>query len=294
MIAAVILLSIAAAVLLTAVILQRQEMESAAKQISELKEKDTNGVVHSVNGTAVRLIDEINGLLGYIRSDRIEYARKNHDLEKMMTNISHDLRTPLTSAVGYINILQNSDISEEEKARELKIIEDRLLILEELIDSFFEFSKTISSGKAPEMTELNLISLLEESIVHYYDDYSARGRQIMLSCGKSRLMINSNRNMLVRIFDNLISNSYKHGMGDLEVSVSENDGISVRFENGVVSEDIDIDHVFDEFYTKDISRTKGNTGLGLAIAKQFTEMLGGEISAELSGGRFAVTVMLKG
>ena len=200
MTAAVILLSIAAAVLLTAVILQRQEMESAAKQISELKEKDTNGVVHSVNGTAVRLIDEINGLLGYIRSDRIEYARKNHDLEKMMTNISHDLRTPLTSAVGYINILQNSDISEEEKARELKIIEDRLLLLEELIDSFFEFSKTISSGKAPEMTELNLISLLEESIVHYYDDYSARGRQIMLSCGKNRLMINSNRNMLVRIF----------------------------------------------------------------------------------------------
>ncbi|MBQ1536837.1 MAG: hypothetical protein IIZ73_00785, partial [Ruminococcus sp.] len=97
MTAAVILLSIAAAVLLAAVILQRQEMESAAKQISVLKEKDTNGVVHSVNGTAVRLIDEINGLLGYIRSDRIEYARKNHDLEKMMTNISHDLRTPLTS-----------------------------------------------------------------------------------------------------------------------------------------------------------------------------------------------------
>lgn len=292
MILAIILLSVTAAVLLAVVILQRREINSVAEQIKELKDKDTNGVVHSVNGTADRLIDEINFLLASLRSNRIEYTRKNHDLEQMITNISHDLRTPLTSAMGYINIIQTSDISEEEKARELEIIEKRLLRLEELIDSFFEFSKIISSGRTPDKAELNLVSVLEESMVHYYDDYCARGRQIILNCGRRRLMISSNRNMLLRIFDNLISNSFKHGSGDLEVSVYDSDRIILTFENRLISDDIDIDHVFDEFYTRDICRTKGNSGLGLAIAKQFTEMLGGSISAGISDGKFRVTVEL--
>ncbi len=289
---AVVLLAAAVFVLLITVIFQRREINSIARQLNTLKDEDTNALIHSSAGAADRLIREINSLLIRLRTNRIEYTRKNHDLEQMMTNISHDLRTPLTSAMGYINIVLNSDLTEEEKTRELRIIEKRLLRLEELIDSFFEFSKIISGGRQPEKTELNLNSVLEESIVHYFDDYCARGRQIMLSCEKNRLMIVSNRNMLLRVFDNLISNAYKHGSGDLDVTVWEEGGIAVSFENALTEADIDIDHIFDEFYTTDISRTKGNTGLGLAIAKQFTEMLGGSISAEINGGRFRVTVRL--
>ncbi len=289
---AVVLLAAAVFVLLITVIFQRREINSIARQLNTLKDEDTNALIHSSAGAADRLIREINSLLIRLRTNRIEYTRKNHDLEQMMTNISHDLRTPLTSAMGYINIILNSDLTEEEKTRELRIIEKRLLRLEELIDSFFEFSKIISGGRQPEKTELNLNSVLEESIVHYFDDYCARGRQITLSCEKNRLMIVSNRNMLLRVFDNLISNAYKHGSGDLDVTVWEEGGIAVSFENVLTEADIDIDHIFDEFYTTDISRTKGNTGLGLAIAKQFTEMLGGSISAEINGGRFRVTVRL--
>lgn len=293
MLIALIMISVCAAVLLTVVILQRHELSSVERQLKELRSIDSNSLIHSVNGTADRLINEINALLAQLHQTKVEYARKNHDLEQMMTNISHDLRTPLTSAMGYINIVRSSGLSEEEKERELEIIEKRLLRLEELIDSFFEFSKMISGGKQPELEELNLVSVLEESIVHYYDDYCGRNRQIILDCRVNRLKVISNRNLLLRIFDNLISNAYKHGSGDLSVKLTEGERISVSFENTLISDDIDIDHIFDEFYTTDISRTKGNTGLGLAIAKQFTEILGGSISAQISGGRFRVTVKLK-
>ena len=103
-------------------------------------------------------------------------------------------------------------------------------------------------------------------------------------------MINSNTGMLMRIFDNLIGNSLKHGNGDLIVTVLGDNEIKIIFENEPEIRNVDYDHIFDEFYTTDISRTKGNTGLGLAIAKQFTEMLGGEINAEPHEDIFRVSI----
>ncbi|MBE6851413.1 MAG: HAMP domain-containing histidine kinase [Ruminococcus sp.] len=290
---AVIVLSIAAAVLLLLCILQNREIRHIAGQLEKIKDEDTNVLIHSGNGTADALINRINELLKETREIRVIYSQKNHALEQMMTNISHDLRTPLTSAMGYINMIQHTDLPDEEKSRELAIVEKRLLRLEELIGSFFEFSQIISGGKQPEKTELNLVSVLEESIIHYYDDYCDRGRQILFHCNTHRLMFPSNQNMLLRIFDNLISNALKHGDGDLTVSVHNTENIQIVFENMLLSPNLDVTHIFDEFYTTDISRTKGNTGLGLAIAKQFTEMLGGKISAEAEGSTFKVMVILE-
>ena len=205
----------------------------------------------------------------------------------MITNISHDLRTPLTSAMGYIEMLSSADMTEQERQRELEIIQKRLARLEELINSFFEFSKIISVGEPPEKTELNLIAVLEEAVLHYYDDYSSRNRQIILDCSRYKLMIYSNYNMLMRIFDNLIVNALKHSDSDLKIRISTDEKIRIEFEDKVECTDIDISRIFEE-YTVDTSRTKGGTGLGLAIAKQFTEMLGGQITANIVGNLFVL------
>ena len=285
-----LVISIAAAlVLLFLLIVQKHEIKGVTRQLGYLKNKDTNELVHTV-GTNKELIGEINSLLREIRENRIEYVRKNHAVEQMMTNISHDLRTPLTSAMGYIQIIRNSDLSEDEKSRELAIVEQRLIRLEELINSFFEFSQIISSGKVPEKETVNLVAILEEAVVHYFDDYQKQNRKIVLNCSEQRLSVNSNKNMLLRIFDNLISNALKHGEGDLSISVNINGEIRVRFENDLSDPSVDISHIFDEFYSTDISSTKGNTGLGLAIAKQFTEMLGGSISARNTDGHFELVL----
>ena len=289
MIIAVILLSITSIILLISYIQSKIEIKSITNQLKYLRSKETNMLVHSGNDKADELILEINSLLKEVRKIHIDYQKKNHALEQMMTNISHDLRTPLTSAMGYINLIQHSELSEEEKSRELAIIEKRLIRLEELINSFFELSQIVSSGKEPEKTEINIVSVLEEAIVHYYDDYCNQDRQIVLKCEHRKLIFLSNQNMLLRIFDNLMGNALKHGTGDLTITVEAAENLQITFTNKLVSPDIDTEHIFDEFYTTDISRTKGNTGLGLAIAKQFTEILEGDIRASQNGDLFILT-----
>lgn len=287
---ALVVLSIILVILLFVNISQRREAERIAKQLEELMLQDTNMLIHSENGTSKELIVAINRLLKNSRENRTIYKKKSHALEQMMTNISHDLRTPLTSAMGYIDLIQHSDMDEEEKKRELEIVWKRLVRLEELINSFFELSQIVSADKLPVMTDLNLVAVLEEAIAHYYDDYLAKNREIEFVCEHRKIMIDSNRSMLMRIFDNLIGNTLKHGCGKLTIEVSKELPLQVSFSNMILSKDIDVEHIFDEFYTTDISRTKGNTGLGLAIAKQFTDILGGEIHAQVDGEYFVAVI----
>lgn len=286
----IVIFGIVLAIMLFLFISQSLEISSIKKQLEIISNQDSNELVHSKSGSRStrKLICRINILLKDMRRSGIYYSKKSHDLEQMLTNISHDLRTPLTSAMGYIDIIINSDLSLQEKKKAMLIVERRLRRLEELINSFFEFSKIISSGQKPEVSEFNLVEILQEAIVHYYDDYSIQGRQVYFHCDSSRISISSNQNMLMRIFDNLISNSLKHGTKDLKVTVKADKVIIISFENELTEPDIDIDCIFDEFYTTNISRTKGNTGLGLAIAKQFTQLLNGEIRAALNENSFSV------
>lgn len=287
-----VILGAAVAVLIILLFMSKAEILSITSQLKKIKGENTNALIRHETSDIVtdRLIRQINDMLKEQQENRRYYKKKNHDLEQMMTNISHDLRTPLTSALGYISIIKDSDLSEEEKNREIAIIEQRLLRLEELIDSFFEFSKIISGDSKPEIEELNLVAILEESAAHYFDDYCSKGRDIVISCDTPKIMLYSNKNMLMRVFDNLISNALKHGSGRLDISTKHYDGIVIRFTNMLFDTQVNTDRIFDEFYTTDISRTKGNTGLGLAIAKQFTELLGGSIGAEYKEHIFCITI----
>ena len=292
MIIAVIVLGIAVVILALLLIQIKIGSGNTVEQIQRIKDQDTNNLVNLEMGMGdPALINEINSLLKMIRQERIFYNRKSHDLEQMMTNISHDLRTPLTSALGYVRLAQYETTDEAERTRELEITERKLRRLQELIDQFFEFYKVISEGKQPEMTQINLIGVLEESISHYYDDYNDRGRRIEFESEKSNVPILSNKDMLMRVFDNLINNAMKHGRETLYIDVDPHERI-VTLKNNTAEKNLDPSHVFDEFYTTQTSRTAGSTGLGMAIAKQFIEILGGSINASVVGEDFIVTIKL--
>ena len=288
MIALFVILMIGWMALLFLFCLQRLEIRSIEKQLEAILTQDTNELVHAENGSLSKLIGRINELLKETRQSRTNYRSKSRRLEQMMTNISHDLRTPMTSAMGYLNLVLHSDLSEADKEKGIRIVEQRLIRLEELIDSFFEFSKMISGDRRPKTEPVNLTEVLQESMANYFDDFCGQEREVIFRCDWPKLMIESNRNMLMRVFDNLVGNAYKHGTGNLVVTVAQAEGICLTFENELHVQEIDTDAIFDEFYTTDMSRTKGNTGLGLAIAKQFTQLLGGTISAEHNGNIFCV------
>ena len=290
----IIILIIVIIILLTYLFLYHNEVKHISKEIDNIKDLDSNTLIHSKYNlkNINNLIYKINNLLTESKNIKIDYGNKNKSLMKMMTNISHDLRTPLTSALGYIDIILKSDLSEEEKKRDLITIEKRLRRLEELISSFFEFSKIISTNKRPALEKINLTSVLEESVIVFYDDYKKNNREILLDCNQRKIIINSNKMLLTRIFENLIGNAYKHSNSDLSIKVEIANKVKIIFSNELLDDDVDVDKISDEFYTVDISRTKEGTGLGLAIAKEFTRQLNGKIYAEKRKGQLKIIIEL--
>ena len=271
----------------------KMELRRIKKELDLVLSRKTNGLVHTEFASKeIRdLVECINTHLTEIKSKESKLEKKNANFVKMIRNISHDLRTPLTSSLGYVSLMLESDISEQEKIKNLKIVEERLLRLSELIDSFFEFSKILSNNQVIELDEINLVAVIEKAISNHYEDFSKDSRIINFKASQRKVNIKSNELMLTRVFDNLIRNAYKHSNGNLDIEVNRNnDKIKIKFINDLLYNDLDVERIFDEFYTVDISRTKGNTGLGLAIAKEFVEQLKGKINAEKKSNKLIITI----
>ncbi|MBD8943235.1 MAG: sensor histidine kinase [Clostridiales bacterium] len=288
----IVVLVILIAFILCYVFLEKAEIKRLKKELDFIMSNDTNRILHTeFNSKELKeFVSAVNMYLSEIQKRKTEIEHKNNNLMVMMRNISHDLRTPLTSAAGYTDLILNSDLTEDEKISEMKIVEARLKRLTELVDSFFEFSKILTTNKEIELETVNLIGILEECIGNFYEDYKKKNREVDFITSNNKISISTNRTMLSRIFENLISNALKYGSGNLTIEViSENaDVIRISFTNRIIDKDLDTGRIFDDFYTTDISRTKGSTGLGLAIAKEFTEQLNGNIEAHIEDDKLVI------
>ena len=274
----------------------KRELKRIKKELDLVLSRRTNGLVHTEFSSKEikELVECINTHLTEIKSKESKLERRNANFVKMIRNISHDLRTPLTSSLGYVSLMLDSHMTEQEKIKNLKIVKERLKRLSELIDSFFEFSKILSNNKNIELIELNLVAVIEKAISNHYEDFSKDNRRIDFKTNRRKINIKSNELMLIRVFDNLIRNAYKHSDGNLCIKLNQNeDKIKIEFINNLLYNDLDVDRVFDEFYTVDISRTKGNTGLGLAIAKEFVEQLNGDIKAVKEKHQLKIVITFK-
>lgn len=293
----VFFLSIVFIMLLGYIFFMKRELGRVEKNIRLIKDSDSNRLVHSelTIKELDRLIGEINNVISEAKEAKVDYKNKSEQLKKMITNISHDLRTPLTSALGYIDIMLTSYEMDNEQGKnygfkDLKIVKERLERLEELINSFFEFTKDEFVNASITVRDVNLIRVLEESIAHYFDDFNNKNRRIIFNEYPIKLVLKSDRDILLRIFDNIIGNAYKHSEYDLHITVKQEEKIRLIFTNKLMHANLDLDHIFDEFYTYDISRQKGNTGLGLAIVKQLVQRLGGAVYAKTEDGNLSIVV----
>lgn len=288
----IVVLAILIVFILCYIFIEKAELKRLKKELDFIMSNDTNRILHTeFNSNELKeFVSAVNMYLSEIQKRKTEIEHKNNNLMVMMRNISHDLRTPLTSAAGYTDMILNSDLTEDEKISEMKIVEARLKRLTELVDSFFEFSKILTTNKEIELETVNLIGILEECIGNFYEDYKKENREVDFITSNNKISISTNRTMLSRIFENLISNALKYGSGNLTIEViSENaDVIRISFTNRIIDKDLDTGRIFDDFYTTDISRTKGSTGLGLAIAKEFTEQLNGNIEAHIEDDKLVI------
>lgn len=274
----------------------RTQMRHMLDELYFLENNDTNSLLTSriAVGSTQAVILAVNHLLTRYRENERRLLRENKIYRESITSISHDIRTPLTSAKGYLQMLQRQNVSEEKKAQFLSTVERRLDHLNNMLNQLFEYARIEAGELALEPEELNVGNLFAETISLFYNDFVQKGFVPEIDIAKKPCKIYADRNALVRIMENLIRNALVHGTGGFwfSVRVTEQQAL-IGVSNLTDSiESYELDSIFDRFYTTDHSRSRRTTGLGLAIVKQFAQQMGGSVQATLEEGRFTVQVML--
>lgn len=229
----------------------------------------------------------INKELKKLINDRHRYQQGDAELKNAVTNISHDLRTPLTAVCGYLDMLDKEEQGENSK-RYLKIIRGRTEIMKQLTEELFRYSvfTSVSDGTPSEPVILN--SALEESLSAMYTSLKAGHITPSVTMPDVKVKRMLNRNALSRIFGNIISNAVKYSDGDLEITLEENGRITLS-NHAEKLDEIQVGRLFDRFYTVETA-SSGSTGLGLSIARALTEQMGGSIDAEYENGMILIHV----
>ena len=231
-----------------------------------------------------------------VRDAAVEKAVQNERLRvDLIANVSHDLRTPLTSILGYGDLLEQEELSET-GSENLNLLNQKAGYMKELVDSLFELTKVGSGVLAPDMTELDLVRLLEQTVGLLEDDLKTAGLTVRRHYCRDSFPIETDGNFMSRVFMNLLQNAVKYALSGtrIHITLTEEDAMAqVRITN-VASYEMDFDpsEITERFTRGDQARTEKGSGLGLAIAKTYTEAVGGTFTVEIDGDVFAAVVKL--
>ena len=270
-----------------------RDIRSCAKQLRE--GRSARVTMAAPHRAAEELLTAINGLLALREADAGAYRRQERAIRQQISNISHDLRTPLTSILGYLQLLEGDALTPEERGEYLRIVQGRAKSLQSLIASFYDLSR-LEGGEYPLSRErVDLYHVLSELVAEFYNDFEGSGFQMTVELEEGLPPEVADPAGALRVFTNLIRNALEHGRERMSILLyQEGDELVTAFANdapGLTEEDVE--HVFDRFFTADKMRTGQSTGLGLAIVKALVERMGHTVTARLTGGMFLVEVRWK-
>ncbi|MDO4381359.1 MAG: HAMP domain-containing sensor histidine kinase [Clostridia bacterium] len=270
------------------ILLMKKSAKEIERSMKEKLENDTNTLISisSSDKDMKALASSLNSELRILREKRQKYVSGDAELKKAITNISHDLRTPLTAICGYLDLLEEENLSENGK-RYLSVIGERTETMRLLTEELFRYSVITSKEEPLKPEEVSLNDVLEQSLAAFYGVFSARGITPEIRIPNCPVLRTLDKAALRRIFDNILSNAAKYSDGDLKVELFQNGTVS--FSNSAKRLDkIKTERLFDRFYT--VETASDSTGLGLSIAKLLTEKTGGTVSADYRDGRLFVAV----
>ena len=269
----------------------QRQVKDICRQLAFLMKHDSNMLIHREFGLGGigMLSDRLNDLLELRRKEKQYYQEKETLIADTYTNLSHDIRTPLTSLDGYFQLMEACENVEEQR-RYLSIIHERIHSLNEMLEELFMFTKLKNESYRLELTSCCINRILKETVFSYYDDWVRREIQPDIQITEEQLYIDGNKQGLSRIIQNVIKNGLDHGEKKIRIVLKREQNQAVlRIRNQVTaSEQIDIEHVFDRFYKADAARSKTSTGLGLSIAREFVRRMNGEIGAKIEENEFIV------
>ena len=268
----------------------KKSVKDIAVQLNSILRSDTNNVItiSSSDKDVKELANRLNIELKELRNQRLQYENGNQELKKSITNISHDIRTPLTAIAGYIDLIKNEKV-ENKKDDYLKIIERKTKDLTTMIAQLFDYSKAVDLGVKIEKQTYCLNELLEESLANYYIIFKENNIIPQISIADKKIYKDIDKNSIIRVFENILSNVIKYSNGDFKVLLNS-DG-KIIFSNKAASLDaITVQKIFDRYYT--VENAKKSTGLGLSIAKKLIELNGGTINAKYDKSFLVIEITL--
>ena len=223
-----------------------------------------------------------------LRKEYLRYKQGDFELKAAITNISHDIRTPLTAICGYLDFLQ--DNSDTKKAEEyISIMKERAELMKQLTEELFRYSVILSDNAKPETEEIIINQVLEDSIMDYYAVLTKRGISPEIHMTEKQITAKLNKEYLTRIIYNLLNNAVKYSDGDLQITLTKSG--EIIFSNTAKElSPVQVECLFDRFYT--VKTARNSTGLGLSIARTLAEEMGGTISAEYKDDTLSIMVSL--
>ena len=264
----------------------RASLKEAARELDEKLKTDTNTLLSISSGdrTMRALAAQINVQLQALRRARLKLQNGDAELKTAVTNISHDLRTPLTAICGYLDLLEQEPLSDEAR-RYLAVIRERTDAMRGLTEEMFRYSVIAATAEELRMEPVSLNDVLEQSLAGFYGALTARGIAPEIQMPDHAVVRRLDAAALRRIFDNILINAVKYSDGDLDVALHP-DGSVVFSNRAQALSRVQAERLFDRFFTLETARNA--TGLGLSIARLLVEQMGGAISAEYAGGRLRI------
>lgn len=293
----IILLLVIIGIFIALYIFYASELKNINTQLKKINEAKTNSkiLLTSSNKELRKLIIEVNKNIEEKQNSEAIYKRLDLGIRQSIANISHDLRTPLTSVMGYIHLIEDENLEKEERSEYLDVIKNRTRDLEELITSFYDLSRLEGKEYKFEMTSININNIMCEVLGSFYKDLLKSNIKSIVDVEETPYFIIGDNIATKRVISNLVQNIIKYGEGDVIFSLKRNgDYVVTIFENKaekITKEDVE--KLFERFFTADKSRTGKSTGLGLAITKELVQQMGHEIKAELIGDRLRTTITWK-
>lgn len=286
------------AVLCVIVIFQFIHIYNSQKQIKEISNvlddiSDGNldrRLLANENSTISELVYKINDIVIHDKEKILEKDKSEKAYKKLITSLSHDIRTPLTSLIGYLEILENNAATEEERDKFLKIAKTKSLNLSDYIQTLFEWLKLESGEWIYNFEEENICELTRIFLADWIMRLEKNKILYKFDIPEISIYLLMDKNAFERIINNILSNILKHSRADyLEITLKQTTTKNVMikiFDNGIGISNKDLPFIFDRLYKCDNSRTETSNGLGLAITKELISLANGSISAssEINNG----------
>lgn len=296
MVVIIVLLTAVAVAMALILISLLSQMKSIRSQVHFISRNDTNKRIsfYGKSRSFRRLAKDINEIIDSYdeRHDRI--LREDKEIKDTLTNMSHDIRTPLTSLKGYFELLDQTDDPEERK-KYTNIIYGRIESLSEILETMFLYTKVSNVNFKISIDPIECSKIILETMFEYYDDFQEKGYDVDIDVDEG-IRILGNEQSLKRIMQNLIRNSLVHGGGDVKLSVKPEEGKKVKIILDNLLEEgqhPDPNRVFDRYYKGDASRHTGSSGVGLSVVKKLVESMNGDITAFVGDGRFRIEMTFK-